>query len=156
MRISSPVVISSDDDETPRKGAWDAWGAGADLVFVPSDDEPGAESGDDGPISVPSSHGAISVHSSLSAISVASSDDAISVSTSTDDDEDIWDSWGADAVLHYVADSDSAASAARVPSPASSASPLPARPARPDPAPGPSRPEMPDYASWTLPRLKVS
>lgn len=139
MKISSPIVISSDDDPTPRKRNWDEWGAGADLVYVPSDDEEPA----------PASQ----------AISVTSgSESAVSVTSGSDDD--LWDSWGADAVMHFNADSESdgydafefPSSPPREPSPTPSRAP----PAPTAPAPKPPGPTMPDYNSWEIPKLKVS
>lgn len=139
MKISSPIVISSDDDPTPRKRAWDEWGAGADLVYVPSDDEEPAHASD--------AERAISVTSG--------SESAISVTSGSE--EDPWDSWGADAVLHFSNDSDFEAYEA--PSPPREPSPTPARAPRAAQAPAapqPPRPEMPDYDSWEIPKLKVS
>lgn len=144
MKISSPIVISSDDDPTPRKRAWDEWGAGADLVYVPSDDEEPAPASDaEGPISVTSS-----------------SESALTVTSGSEDD--LWDSWGADAVLHFDADSDFGAYEAyddapspppREPSPTPARAPRAAQAAA---APRQPSPAMPDYESWTIPKLKVS
>lgn len=138
MKISSPIVISSDDDPTPRKRNWDEWGAGADLVYVPSDDEE------------PPASQAISITSG--------SESAVSITSGSEDDP--WDSWGADAVLHFNADSESdgyeafdfPSSPPREPSPTPSRAP----PAQAAAVPKAAGPAMPDYDSWTIPKLKVS
>lgn len=139
MKISSPIVISSDDDPTPRKRNWDEWGAGADLVYIPSDDEEPA----------PASQ-AISI--------ISGSESAVSVSSGSDDD--LWDSWGADAVLHFTADSESDGHETYdfPSSPPRELSPTPSRapPASTAAAHKPLGPAMPDYNSWTIPKLKVS